>query len=118
MRELLTAAIFVGIVHGAPLPTPKKPASIAGTWKLRWGVGSGECEFTPSGGWMCLWGGDAFRGTWRIEGDVLHVEEWQMPLAANKGTPLGSGMKWSVKLEAGGLSGPLSSGGRFALSRP
>ena len=69
------------------------------------------------GGWSCLWQGYHWTGSWRLDGDTLHVSEWRLP---DPGWPGDQGsrvpLEWSVKLRRG-LEGEIDNGwGKFRLT--
>ncbi len=114
------AALVLLLALSAPAPLPKppptRPAAVGVVWALEWHGSHGFCELHKGGRWWCFWAGKEWAGTWRVEGDTLHVEEW-MPALNEWGTPSGK-MSWSATVRPGVWEGKTGSGGTFALRKP
>jgi hypothetical protein len=117
---VMTAALilYLAFTHApAPVPRPPRRPPLEGVvWALEWHGSEGVCELRPGGVWWCWWAGAEWSGTWRMDGDTLHVEErrgarheWEMH---------GASLRWSATMRPGMLDGKTDSGGAFRLRRP
>ena len=82
---------------------------------MTWSNGKGVCELHKGGTFHCWWENRLWCGTWRMDGDTLHVDEHEAANDEWGGT--GRRCKWSAVLEPGRLTGKLNGGGRFELRK-
>lgn len=79
---MMTLVVALALSAPAPKPQPKKLRHLDLTsklWQLEWGDGTGTVAFDRSGSFWCLWQGQQWIGSWRMENGKLHVKEARVP---------------------------------------
>lgn len=87
MLWLMAAGAFAA---PAPLPPREQQLHMVGVWRKWWSRNEQTyvCVFRPGDRYEAHLGDHTFRGTWRVKGRTLHVEE----------SCGGNRLKWSVTL--------------------